>query len=147
MDKLTQGLALKIDELKVQAEPFLTDKAKAALAIKSLRLLKTDVNGAVTDQCVYIGARTRISELEVGIKKVADKINALAERGVITSCLSNFIKFDLSQEGTGYFNEDGTAKEQETLILCYVLVPIAIYEEIMADSRKFMAFKDGEIPE
>lgn len=144
--KLTQGAALKVDNLQAEAEPFLTEKAKTALKnLENKRLILTRYGSdglvEVYGQCLYVGSRVELDKVEDGIKKVAETINKLAEDGKIISALSHFIKFDLSPESSGYF------KPLETVVLCYVHVDMETYNKAMADRKAYNTFKEGAIPE
>ena len=143
MNSLKEGAALKIEDLKSQAEPFLTEKTKTALNVKSTSMFKwranADKEAYMSHKCLYVGKRVKISEVEDGIKAVAEKINALGEAGKIDSAVSHFIKFDLFQIDTN--------REQETIVLCYPVVDIETYNEIMANPKEYNAFVEGAIPE
>jgi hypothetical protein len=126
--QLTQGAALKVDNLQAEAEPFLTDKAKEALKNfnNGLTLTRYGSDGLVEiyGQCLYICSRVKLDKVEDGIKEVAETINKLAEDGKIISALSHFIKFDLSPESSGYF------KPLEVMVLCYVHVDVETYNKL-----------------
>lgn len=125
------GSGLKVDELFEQAKPFLTEATIKALEIKSLRLTLFDNEMNVTGKCAYFGCKVKMSQVESGIKRVAEHLNRLSAEGSIISALAPFIKFDLSPETTGYFNEDGSPKELETVVLSYVHLPPKIYDREM----------------
>lgn len=136
MNNVKELGSLKVEDLSKQAEPFLTEKTKEALSRKSLSQLHI-VDGVVTHQCLYIGKKVKINEVELGIKFVVEKINDLGEKDLIHSCLINFIRFDLYPD---------TVKELECLVLCYVLVPIETYNLIMKEPKIYGAFAEGGIP-
>jgi hypothetical protein len=135
--------AIQVDDLKEMAEPFLTDKTKAALAKKELRMsivrANEDGSAFVYAQCAYIGKKVPRSKVEDGVKFVAEKINLLGEAGEIVSSLSHFIKVDLYS--------DNVSKEPECVVVCYVHVPVAVYDRIQADLKTYGAFTEGGIPE
>lgn len=126
---------IKVDCLKAQAEPYLTEKAKERLAIRAM-YMSAHTDGVLSHQCVYFGKKVDLSKIEDAVKTIAEKVNDLADKDLIHSTLSHFIKFDLSHEGTGYFNADGSPKEGMTVVLCYVLVPLETYQQIMDDMKK-----------
>lgn len=132
---MTDG-TIKLNDLSKVAEPYLTEKAKVALAKPKCTSLLRVEGGVLTHQCVYYGKKVKLSEIESAVKIVSEKINDLAEKDLIEAPLSHFVKFDLSPESTGYFNQDGSPRELETVVLCYVRVPQATYEEIMKDVKK-----------
>lgn len=135
--------ALKIDDLKEMAEPFLTEKTKAAMAVNErvLTVYRANSEGGAFAyaKCLYLGKRVALSKVEDGVKAVAEKVNLLGEAGEITSSLSHFVKFDL------YNNS--ISKESECIVLCYVHVTVPVYDRVMADMKTYGAFSDGEIPE
>lgn len=134
---------LATTDLSKEAEAYLTTKAKLALSKKSLsQIIKYD-SGEVFIS-TYFGAKVPFSQVDDGIKLVAGEINKLAHNDQIHSCLSNFIRLDLSPETTGYFDENGDPKEMETVVLCYVLVPEQKYKELEAQMESMKRFGFNE---
>jgi hypothetical protein len=127
--------SLATTDLSKEAELYLTTKAKLALSKKSVSQIVKYDSGEVFI-CTYFGVKIPFSQVEDGIKLVAGEINKLAHNDEIHSCLSNFIRLDLSPETTGYFDEFGTPKEMETVVLCYVLVPEQKYNQLASQNER-----------
>lgn len=128
--KIHLGLGIHVDNVSEIADKYLTEKAKKDMSNVqgSLSIHKgTEIVG----QCLYYGHRTKMSGLEEAVKKVSEMVNALSDEGHVMGSLGPMIKFDLSPETTGYFNEDNTIKEPETIVLAYVHVPLEIYDREM----------------
>lgn len=135
--KLTQGSAIKVENIDALAEPFLTERTLKALQVKHNSLYHFDENREVTHQCLYIGKKVKISKITDGVKYVAEKINTFGEAGKIKSSLGDFIRFDLVPINVS---------EPETIVLCYIHVDLETYEAAMND-RSSGAFKEGQVPE
>ncbi len=130
---------LIVDDIYSVAEPYLTEKTKLALSkkAKSISLYET-TDRDKSHTCVYLGKRVLLTQVEEGVKYVAEKVNALGEAGKIHSCLANFVKFDLTQSG---------AQPKETLVLCFVMVDVQTHAELMANTKSSGAFSQGSMPE
>lgn len=126
---------LSTQDISKEADFYLTKKAREALQKKAISTIARYDTGEVF-LCTYLGAKVNISDIEDGIKLVAGRINELARKNQIHSCLSNFVRLDLSPETTGYFDEDGNPKEMQTIVLCYILVPEQVYKELEEETIK-----------
>lgn len=122
-----------MQDISKEADFYLTKKAREALKKKALTTVDKYDTGEVF-LCTYFGVVVNISDVEDGIKLVAGRINELAQRGQIHSCLAHFRRLDLSPETTGYFDEEGNPKEMRTAILCYVLVPELVHKELQEEA-------------
>lgn len=131
---MEQGSALQIEDLKDLQEKLFSDKAKKALETKatSVVYLKDDGTGY---EAIYLGSRVLSDRIEEGARKVADRVNELAEQGVIHSALSGLIKVDLARM---------PYKAPTSVVLCYVLVPFEIAKEYREAGK---SLKEGSVPE
>lgn len=133
---ITQGSPLKVDDLFEQAKIHLSDEAVSILSqpARTKQIYKYD-DGRV-EMCAYYGKQVKKSAVQSGIQSVASKLNQLTAEGSLKGHLAQMVSIDLSPEFTGYFNEDGTPKELECLILSYVFLPEDIYRREMEIAHK-----------
>lgn len=132
---MNEGNAFQVDKLQELSDKYLSDKAKEALKKSSPATIIQE--GDKIYQCVYFGTRTLLSNVEKGAKEVADKVNDLADKGLIHSALTHpvpLIKYNLAKI---------PGEELSTLVLCYVLVPAETYLQIQKDK---LAFEAGGMP-
>ncbi len=122
--------SIATQDISQLSEPFLTKKAKEVLKNKALTSVVKNYSTGEVFLATYFGVIVNMSDIDDGIKLVAGRINELAHKNQIHSCLSHFIKLDLSPETTGYFDKEGNPKEMQTVVMCYVLVPETIYKEL-----------------
>lgn len=133
MEKV-QGAVMKVDDLKELQEKFFSDKAKEVMKNKSTQTVLLMDNGDVY-KTVYFGSRVPLDKVDEGAKKVAAKINDLADKGLIHSALSQLIKFDLAKM---------PVKALSTMVLCYVLVPLDVAKEMEAKKE---SLDPGSLPD
>lgn len=126
---------LQVDDRQIEAEFYLTRKAKKALEKKAHNQSAQDEKGKFF-LCTYFACRVPRSERDDGIKMVAAKINQLAARNLIHSALGHFVSYDLSPFTSGFFDDKGTQKEPEMVIACYVLVPEKVHKRIMEKLKR-----------
>lgn len=134
-----QQAALKVDDLSKLAEEFLSQKAIKALNNK----VETTVlaNGSeITHLSLYLGTRIGLDKLEEGVRKLANRINAIDDK--IEYALSHFLKLDLYQNEFDALQ----GKSQECVIVCYPLVSAKNYEEIMKNPKQYGVFEMGAVP-
>lgn len=128
------GTALRVDELMDLQDRFFSDKAKEAMKKKSSQTVILMDNGEVF-KTVFFGSRVPLDKLEDGAKKIASKVNDLAEKGLIHSALSQLIKFDLAKM---------PGKALSTMVLCYVLVPLNVAKDMEARKE---SLDPGSVPD
>lgn len=108
--ELTQGYAMHVTDELPRANKHLSLAAKEALARKATTLTEQySVDGLVkTWTCVYFGVTVPSAYLEMGVKKVAEILNELAEKDVIYKTLSTPFSID-------YFDKDDKKMFQSNL--------------------------------
>jgi hypothetical protein len=128
---MNQSPALKIEDLKTEAEFYLTRKAKAALEKKATNQTAQNEKGEIF-LCLYVACKVPKNELDDGIKMVAAKVNQFAQKDLIHSALSHFVHYDLNVY---------TTQEQETIVMCYILVPEKIHKKLMKSQTSMLKKK------
>lgn len=83
----TYGASLQVKDLTAISDRYLTEQAKLAVAMKYGELRPQD--GAL--EARGLGLRCKKSDVEEAVRRLAEKVNFLAEEGLVSGSISSFI--------------------------------------------------------
>lgn len=112
------GVALEVDRLDTLAAQWLSDASKAAMEKKAYNLLL--VEDGESYQCIFLTAVAKQQNVELAVQAIAADLNALAERGLIHSCLAPISSVKLALM---------PLQDLSLGVFAYVLVPTLRVEE------------------
>lgn len=127
------SVKFKVNDLNDKALPYLNDKVKEALKSKLTQTIMLNNDMSVKYKVLYFG--TKVSVLEVGIKKICERLNEISKDHEIKGFLGPIIECPLASVGT-------TA--DETLVLAYIGVNADSYCKLIDSAY---TFNMGSTPE
>lgn len=142
---LIEGSPIKVDKHDDLAAQYLNNAAKEAMKTKATSLtVKYDDGRSYT--CIYLGVIVKSTEVEKGVKAIANDVNKLADAGLIHSALSYMSSVELVKQA---------GKSLSRAVISYLLVPTDKLEEAAAmcehaiedsDDTKFLDSLDLDLP-
>lgn len=126
------GAALEIFDVTDEALPYLNDRVKEALKTKVTQPIALNDDQSVKYKVTFFG--TKVSIRNIGIKRIAKKLNEISENHEILGFLGGVIEYPLAPIGGN----------QEVMILAYIAVNADSYAKLVDD---VMSFNEGGIPE
>lgn len=132
---ISQGAALKINELSEIANKYLSESAKLDLSKKVKQLIVND-DGKLY-QAIYFSAVVKTGNEEKGIAAIAKIINDLSQHGLIHSCLAPMSSLELAR----------TSSVAKSVVFCFPLVPMNSVKDCEARYKEFYTLEGGVGPE
>lgn len=127
---------LQVEDEMPRAIRYLNDKAFEKLNIKATANFESDIpNGNPVEQATFFGVAVPSDKLELGIEKMADIANDLANKGLISSTLTPITSIKLAHLA---------GQVEATAVFFFPLVPIDKVEEIQKEYEYSMG--EGDQP-